>query len=103
MDRTFTFELKCHIFVMMLKDQLFFYPPLPGHLVVGIVVTADAEAKELAGGVLDLGALNVEGTLEEPVASLQVPVTPPQEVHTADGQEVSRGQPLQKGLELICR
>ena len=79
----------------------YLYPPFPRHLVVGVVVTTDAEAKELAGGALDLEPLNLQGTLEEPVAGLQVPVTAPQEMHTADRQEVSGGQPLQEGLELI--
>lgn len=66
------------------------------------MVTTDAEAKKLAGGALDLEPLNLQGTLEEPVAGLQVPVAAPQEMHTADGQEVSGGQSLQEGLELIC-
>lgn len=79
----------------------YLYPPLPRHLVVGVVVTTDAEAKELAGGTLDLEPLDLKGTLKEPVAGLKVPVAAPQEMHTADGQEVSGGQPLQKGLELI--
>lgn len=65
------------------------------------MVTTDAEAKELAGSALDLEPLDLQGTLKEPVASLKVPVTAPQEMHTADGQEVSGGQPLQEGLELI--
>lgn len=65
------------------------------------MVTTDAEAKELAGGTLDLEPLDLQGALEEPVAGLQVPVAAPQEMHTADGQEVSGGQPLQEGLELI--
>lgn len=68
---------------------------------VGVVVAADAEAKELAGGVLDLEPLDLQGALQQPVAGLQVPVAAPQEVHAADGQEVSGGQPLQEGLELI--
>lgn len=70
-------------------------------MVVGVVVTTDAEAKELAGGALDLEPLDLQGTLQEPVASLKVPVAAPQEMHAADGQEVSGGQPLQEGLELI--
>lgn len=68
---------------------------------VGVVVAADAEAKELAGGALDLEPLDLQGALQQPVAGLQVPVAAPQEVHAADGQEVSGGQPLQEGLELI--
>lgn len=68
---------------------------------VGVVVAADAEAKELAGGALDLEPLDLQGALQQPVASLQVPVAAPQEVHAADGQEVGGGQPLQEGLELI--
>lgn len=80
-----------------------FHPPLPRHLVVGVVVAADAEAKELAGSTLDLEPLDLQGALQQPVAGLQVPVAAPQEVHAADGQEVSGGQPLQEGLELICR
>lgn len=78
-----------------------FHPPLPGHLMVWVVVTADAEAEKLAGGVLNLESLDLQGALEEPVAGLEVPVAPPQEVHAADGEEVSRGQPLQERLELI--
>lgn len=78
-----------------------FHLPLPGHLVVWVVVTADAEAKKLAGGVLNLESLDLQGALEEPVASLEVPVTAPQEVHAADGEEVSGGQPLQERLEFI--
>lgn len=81
--------------------RLYFYPPLPRHLVVWVVVTTDAEAKELAGGALNLEPLDLQRTLKEPVAGLKVPVTAPQEMHTADGQEVSGGQPLQEGLELI--
>lgn len=81
--------------------MLDFYPPLPRHLVVGIVVTTDAEAKELAGGVLDLESLDLQGALEQPVAGLQVPVASPQEMHAANGQEVGGGQPLQEGLELV--
>lgn len=69
---------------------------------VGVVVAADAEAKELAGGALDLEPLDLQGALQQPVAGLQVPVAAPQEVHAADGQEVSGGQPLEEGLELIC-
>lgn len=68
---------------------------------VGVVVAADAEAKELAGGALDLEPLDLQGALQQPVAGLQVPVAAPQEVHAADGQEVCGGQPLQEGLELI--
>lgn len=68
---------------------------------VGVVVAADAEAKELAGGALDLEPLDLQGALQQPVASLQVPVAAPQEVHAANGQEVGGGQPLQEGLELI--
>lgn len=68
---------------------------------VWVVVTTDAEAKELAGGALNLEPLDLQGALEEPVAGLKVPVTAPQEMHAADGQEVSGGQPLQEGLELI--
>lgn len=68
---------------------------------VWVVVATDAEAKELAGGALNLEPLDLQGALEEPVASLQVPVAAPQEVHAADGQEVSGGQPLQEGLELV--
>lgn len=79
----------------------YFHPPLPRHLVVGVVVTTDAEAKELAGGALDLEPLDLQGTLKEPVAGLKVPVAAPQEMNTADGQEVSGGQSLQKGLELV--
>lgn len=41
-----------------------FYPPLPRHLVVRIVVTTDAEAKELAGSALDLEPLDLQGTLK---------------------------------------
>lgn len=82
-------------------EVIYIYPPLPGHMVVGVVVTTDAEAKELAGGALDLEPLDLQGTLQEPVASLKVPVAAPQEMHAADGQEVSGGQPLQEGLELI--
>lgn len=78
-----------------------FHPPLPGHLMVRVVVTADAEAKQLAGGVLNLEPLDLEGALEEPVAGLEVPVAAPQEVHAADGEEVSRGQPLQERLEFV--
>lgn len=63
----------------------YFYPPLPRHLVAGIVVTTDAEAKELAGGALDLEPLDLQGTLKESVAGLQVPVTAPQKMNTADG------------------
>lgn len=81
--------------------RLCFYPPLPRHLVVGIVVTTDAEVKELAGRSLNLESLDLQGTLKEPVASLQVPVAAPQEMHAADGQEMRGGQPLQEGLELI--
>lgn len=65
------------------------------------MVTTDAEAKELAGGALDLEPLDLQGTLKQPVACLKVPVAAPQEMHTADGQEVSGGQPLQEGLELV--
>lgn len=65
------------------------------------MVATDAEAKELAGGALNLEPLDLQGALEEPVAGLQVPVAAPQEVHAADGQEVSGGQPLQEGLELV--
>lgn len=78
-----------------------FHPPLPGHLMVWVVVTTDAEAEQLAGGVLNLQSLDLQGGLEEPVAGLEVPVAAPQEVHAADGKEVSRGQPLQKRLEFI--
>lgn len=78
-----------------------FHPPLPGHLMVWVVVTTDAEAEKLAGGVLNLESLDLQGALEEPVAGLEVPVAPPQQVHAADGEEVSRGQPLQERLELI--
>lgn len=70
---------------------------------VGVVVTADAEAEELAGGALDLESLDLQGALKEPVAGLEVPVAAPQKMHAADGQEMSGGQPLQKGLELIWR
>lgn len=66
------------------------------------MVTTDAEAKELAGCALDLKSLDLQGTLKEPVASLQVPVAAPQEMHAADGQEVCGGQSLQEGLELLC-
>lgn len=65
------------------------------------MVTTDAEAKELAGSALDLEPLYLQGALKEPIAGLQVPVAAPQEMNTADGQEVSGGQPLQEGLELI--
>lgn len=65
------------------------------------MVTADAEAEKLAGGVLNLESLDLQGALEEPVAGLEVPVTAPQEVHAADGEEVSGGQPLQERLEFI--
>lgn len=68
---------------------------------VRVVVTTDAEAEELAGSALNLEPLDLQGTLEEPVAGLEVPVTSPQEMHTADGQEVSGGQPLQERLELV--
>lgn len=78
-----------------------FHPPLSGHLMVWVVMTTDAEAEKLAGGVLNLESLDLQGALEEPVAGLEVPVAPPQEVHAADGEEVSRGQPLQERLELI--
>lgn len=78
-----------------------FHPPLPGHLMVRVVVTADAEAKQLAGGVLNLEPLDLEGALEESVAGLEVPVAAPQEVHAADGEEMSRGQPLQERLEFV--
>lgn len=78
-----------------------FHPPLSGHLMVRVVMTTDAEAEKLAGGVLNLESLDLQGALEEPVAGLEVPVAPPQEVHAADGEEVSRGQPLQERLELI--
>ncbi|TNN83192.1 hypothetical protein EYF80_006525 [Liparis tanakae] len=81
-----------------------------GHLVVGVVVTTDAEAKELASGALDLEPLDLQGTLQEPVAGLKVPVAAPQEMHTADGQElphravtvneVGRGQ-LVKGFHVL--
>lgn len=81
----------------------FLDPPLPRHLVVGVVVAADAEAKELAGGALDLEPLGLQGALEQAVAGLQVPVTAPQEVDTADRQEVGGGQPLQERLKLIWR
>ena len=74
----------------------FLDPPLPRHLVVGVVVAADAEAKELAGGALDLEPLGLQGALEQAVAGLQVPVTAPQKVDTADRQEVGGGQPLQE-------
>lgn len=65
------------------------------------MVTTDAEAKELAGGALNLEPLDLQGALKEPVAGLKVPVAAPQEMHTADGQKVSGGQPLQEGLKLI--
>lgn len=65
------------------------------------MVTTDAEAKELAGSALDLVPLDLQRALKEPVASLKVPVTAPEEMHTADGQEVSGRKPLQEGLELI--
>lgn len=68
---------------------------------VWVVVTTDAEAKQLASGVLNLESLDLQGALEEPVASLEVPVAAPQEVHAANGEEVSRGQPLQERLEFI--
>lgn len=68
---------------------------------VWVVVTTDAEAKQLAGGVLNLESLDLQGALEEPVAGLEVPVAAPQEVHAADWEEVSRGQPLQERLEFI--
>lgn len=71
--------------------RLCFYPPLPRHLVVGIVVTTDAEVKELAGCTLNLESLDLQGTLKEPVASLQVPVAAPQKMNTADGQKVCGG------------
>lgn len=63
---------------------------------VGIVVTTDAEAKELAGCASDLEPLDLQGALKEPVAGLQVPVAAPQKMHAADGQEMSGGQPLQE-------
>lgn len=66
-----------------------FYPPLPRHLMIWVVVTTDAEAKKLAGCALNLEPLDLEGALEEPVAGLKVPVAAPQEMHTADGEEVS--------------
>lgn len=75
------------ISIMMWRSH--FYPPLPRHLVVWVVVTTDAEAKKLAGSALNLEPLDLQGTLKEPVAGLKVPVTAPQEMHTADGQEVS--------------
>lgn len=68
---------------------------------VGVVVTADAEAEQLAGGVLNLEPLDLQGALEEPVAGLEVPVAAPQQVHTADGEEVGGRQPPQERLELI--
>lgn len=67
----------------------YFYPPLPRHLVVWVVVATDAEAKQLAGSALNLEPLDLQGTLKEPVAGLKVPVTAPQEMHAADWQEVS--------------
>lgn len=63
---------------------------------VGIVVTADAEAEELAGSALDLQSLHLQGALKKPVAGLQIPVAAPEKMHTADGEEMSGGQPLQK-------
>lgn len=63
---------------------------------VRVVVATDAETEKLAGGVLNLESLDLQGALEEPVAGLEVPVAAPQEVHTADGEEMSRGQPLQE-------
>lgn len=48
-----------HEKLSVLLSGLYFYPPLPGHLVVGIVVTADAQAKELAGSALDLEPLDL--------------------------------------------
>lgn len=36
-----------------------FHPPLPGHLMVWVVETTDAEAKELAGSVLNLESLDL--------------------------------------------
>lgn len=68
---------------------------------VWVVVTTDAEAKQLAGSVLNLETLDLQGGLEEPVAGLEVPVAAPQEVHAANGEEVSRGQPLQERLKFI--
>lgn len=82
-------------------QRLCFHLPLSRHLVVRVVVAADAEAKELAGSALNLEPLDLQRALQQPVASLQVPVAAPQEVHAADGQEVSGGQPLQEGLELV--
>ena len=87
--------------ISAMKRRLYFHPPLSRHLVVWVVVTTDAEAEELAGGALNLEPLDLQGTLEEPVAGLEVPVASPQEMHTADGQEVSGGQPLQEWLELV--
>lgn len=100
-----SFGLYCRVNphpISVMMKRSYFYPPLPRHLVVGVVVTTDAEAKKLAGGALDLEPLNLQGTLEKPIAGLQVPVAAPQEMHAADGQEVSGGQSLQEGLELIC-
>lgn len=70
---------------------------------VGVVVAADAKAKELAGGALDLLPLGLQRALQQPVARLKVPVVPPQQMDAADRQEVGGRQPLQEGLKLIWR
>lgn len=70
---------------------------------VGVVVAADTKAKELAGGALDLLSLGLQRALQQPVARLQVPVVPPQQMDTADWEEVGGWQPLQEGLELIWK
>lgn len=55
---------------------------------IRIVPTPDTEAKELAGGALDLLALDLHGTLQEFVAVLEVPVVPPVLVDAPNGQEM---------------
>lgn len=62
--------------------------PFPRQLVVGVVPTPDAEAKEFAGGALDLLALGFQRALQQLVAVLQVPVVPPVLVDAPNGQEV---------------
>lgn len=70
---------------------------------VGVVVAADAKAKELAGGALYLLPLGLQRALEQAVAGLQVPVVPPQQVDAAHRQEMGGGQPLQEALKLVWR
>lgn len=55
---------------------------------VGVVPTPDTEAKEFAGGALDLLALGFQRALQQLVAVLQVPVVPPVLVDAPNGQEV---------------